>query len=422
MTHALEALQEAHLALASEGTCWLEMRPRDPELSVYDGDHDFLVPPSHLTEAVTTLLEHFRDRSVTVELEQRAPFKRKLIAEEPVGSGKRLTIELWTAVEITHPGGGTSHLDANEIFCAITNTNYAQRPAIPALIYLTHLEHKRKELDHQEVIYRLGHFHHQAAGCTATTDLLKRIAEGTIDRGTAASEALVLLRRYGVAPVPSWRHNIARRGRRLQERWLRRRRRTVPVVGPDGSGKSSLIQMVCTRTDSDRGWVHLVYKHLYRRGFDYKLLKRAMGEKRGVPKNRIDERLLPYVLIKTRLGWPLLQWRLTLGRKRGLMDRFFWDYCLPGLRYPTGEEHQTEAWSRHWGVLAPTPGAVVVAGCPDATLRHRKAELSTDSVHRLYRYYYQQILYRRVPRTLLVSTDQPVETAAARLDRFLGQR
>lgn len=185
-------------------------------------------------------------------------------------------------------------------------------------------------------------------------------------------------------------------------------RATVAVVGPDGSGKTTLID-AAQASAIGRRYRFKRFKRYFRR-----LLFHV---RRGTDRNDLEERLLWLIL-------PLAWCTFTLSRvwpgvRPMVLDRYFYDYFVRNVRDPQRPLQRIAAY-RWCTALSPRPERLVVAACPGEIVHARKAEMLPGHVDALYRMYLDQIVQARVPRTLFCHTGLDPALSCRQMVDFLA--
>jgi hypothetical protein len=411
------------------------LRPREisPEIA-FDGDYDFLFDPDRFADIVAGAVVQCRRHGVSLTIEQHAPYKRRIcfICDDPE---RRIQIELWPHAELTVSNGRSRLLAVipwqnARPFLVESGPHLALEPAAAAAIYLTHLHHKQKSLSSPEVQRRLAYYEDSlsrsggevAAGLLGT---IRALRSGSADLEKANVQASAALARMGVRVRILRMAPLLQRVRRHLTQAVAGRNgmalSPVPVLGPDGSGKTAIISAL-----SDRAGVGtLRFKNVFRTSLLYKglrLVRRRSADRPRSARNLVDERMAQAMLIIALLRWaPLIVSRLVRrclrGRSEIVVDRYFWDY-LARIRSTDARPSRISGY-RLFSELIPTPHRVVVLCCGLETLYSRKQELSASAVDYIYDLYCDQIVRNRVKHALMLSTEGSFERSYDQVAWFL---
>jgi hypothetical protein len=412
------------------------LRPRDVGIhAAFEGDYDLLFDPDRFSEILAAAVMQCRRHGVSLTIEQYAQYKKRLcfICDD---AERRIQMELWPHAEMTISNGPFRSLGAIAWESArpflIKNGRYLTlEPTVAAAIYITHLHHKQKSLNSPEVQRRLAYYEDTLAARGDRLDgdpldLIRAVRSRSADLKTANARAHSALVRMGVEV----------RILRLSPLLDRARRRLgsignadgaafspVPIVGPDGSGKTTLVNTLAER----HGFGALRFKNIFRFSYLYRgffLLKERYAHTSHKAKNLIDENMLQPILAVAILRWWPVIITLSIGRYlRGpgkptiVVDRYFWDY-LVRVRHADAPPSRVSGYNV-MSKLVPEPSKAVVLCCKVTTLNSRKNELRPEAVDFLYDFYCEQIARNRVKRVLALSTDGPIERSYRQAAWFL---
>jgi len=387
---------------------WVLLRPRPMDGdAVYEGDFDFLIDGARYGEILAAVFDACRRGGVSCIVRQRSPFKRQI---ELLDDRGRTTLELWSQAEFRasrrHGPLSRAALDYRELEAA----GPAARGSLLAAVFALHLHHKRKDLDAPLTRARLAEFAARPGLEPGLKAVLQGLHDGTANLDQAHAAALACVRAHGAAMVPPWRV-AARRlaaAARAALRW--RARRTTAVVGPDGSGKTALIDAIRQGPDGGR-YRFQRFKRFFRRPLVHIF--------RGEPRNVRDEKMLWLVLPVAWLYFQSSRWLSGWG-KSYVLDRYFYDYLVADVRSETRPLRRIRGY-RWCSALVPRPDRLVVATCPPEEILRRKREMSEASIDALYAVYLDQVARAGIPETLCCHTGVPLETSRRRVAEFLGE-
>ncbi len=164
---------------------------------------------------------------------------------------------------------------------------------------------------------------------------------------------------------------------RIHAQWLRRIR-IIPVVGPDGVGKTSLIDALKSRSRSKIRYYR--FKNLFRHNLWYQLLRRLKrSDAKQLEKNQFDDRYGAQIVSIAAWRYPLLLLSTLLRRGFLFSDRFFHDFILEETRFMQSEARLRPEWK---ALLEKSPRTYwfVHLDAPTALIRSRKEELTAQAI------------------------------------------
>jgi hypothetical protein len=388
---------------------WVMLRPRaiDPR-DAFDGDFDFMVDGRRFDEVLRIVFSVCQAAGVSFVLRQLSAFKRQIeLLDE---RARCVTIELWTHAEFrTRDRRG--HLTRAAVgYEAYSRLGPEDRGALLAALFLLHLHHKDKDLDTPLVRERIRHFLRAAHGEPALCQALDGLQAGTRAPGQARQAALDFLRRRGIAIESPWGILLKRMGWAVAGAIHWPSWRTTAVVGPDGSGKSALIDDI-KQGPLGKAFRFQRFKRFFRRPLFY-LVQRE-------PRNVRDEKMLWLILPTAWVYFSLS--RLFTGWRRPLvLDRYFYDYFVRNVRSETLPFHRIAAYGL-CSALTPRPERLIVASCPAEVIHHRKQEMTQPAILAMYDMYLDQVRRGRLPLTLFCYTGASPELSRRHVAAFLGR-
>jgi hypothetical protein len=386
---------------------WVLLRPRafDDE-TVFEGDFDLLIDEPRFGEILDAVFQACQQAGISFIVRQTSAFKRQI--ELLDGDSRAVTLELWRHAEFRiRPGHGLLSRAALD-YRAFQSVPAEQRPSLRAALFLLHLHHKQKRLDDALTRWRLRHFQDSPPPAPVLRDVLAQLESGQIDLEQARGRVLEWLRSLPV-PVKSPARVACERAAWKVRRALRLPApRTTPLVGPDGSGKSALMDAIGASVLGRR----LRFQR-FKRFFRRLLFHLIQSE----PRNVRDEKVLWLILPVAWACFVTSRW-LTGWARPILVDRYFYDYFVREVRNPTQPLRRIAAYD-FCSVLAPLPRHLIVASCPPAVIRQRKTEMTVTSMERLYQVYLDQVARFGVPETLFCHTGIDLATSCRQVVAFL---
>ncbi|WP_157793146.1 hypothetical protein [Bordetella genomosp. 8] len=387
---------------------WVMLRPRDFDgEDIFEGDFDFLIDEARFDEILARVFAICQEAGVSFILRQSSPFKRQI--ELLHDDQHRVTLEFWPHAEL-RTRGDVGRLSRGGVdYATYERLDARNREALLAALFLLHLHHKRKKLDVPLVRDRLAYFADRVADIPGLSGAMRGLLAGTVGLDAAHHTATAYLLEHNiptVSPIAIAFKRLAWRIRRLAHwpSW-----RTIAVVGPDGSGKGTLIDAV-QASPLGRRFRFKRFKRLFRKPLFY------WGRE---PRNVREEKRLWLVLPVAWIAFSLAQ--LFGGWRRPLvLDRYFYDYFVRNVRLTATQPFRRIAAYGACSALAPPPRHLIVATCPPDVIHQRKQEMSREAIESLYAMYLDQVRRGRLPATLFCHTGVSMEESSRHALLFLG--
>ncbi len=184
---------------------------------------------------------------------------------------------------------------------------------------------------------------------------------------------------------------------------------TLAVVGPDGSGKTTLIDAARTSAVG-RGYSFKRFKRYFRRV----LLHLRRQQDRNDLEENMPALILPLAWLTFSVSRLLFGWFKPI-----VLDRYFYDYLVRNVRHPQ-LALRTIACYPFVSRLLPKPGALVIAACPATIVHQRKAEMAPANVQALYQVYCDQVLKSGIRKTLFCHTGIDPQVSRQQFIDFLA--
>ena len=286
-------------------------------------------------------------------------------------------------------------------------------PAMEFVYYLL------KKIDKQEIAERHGDhlsaaWRADARGARAglarfwseaDAALIARAAED--NDWSAVRAALPRLRRSLRARLPRSAADRWRELRRLIARATRPAGLVVAVLGPDGAGKSSVIERLAAALAPAFRRTHRL--HLRPRigagGGGAAVTDPHAKPPRGALASVAK---LAYFLLDYWVGYTVRLWPLKVRWTLVLFDRYYHDILADPLRYRYGAPLRLAALA---GRLVPKPDLTLVLDAPAETLQARKREVPAEETARQREAY--RDLAARLDNAVVIDADRPPERVAA---------
>jgi len=409
----LQALNTKNIPFAS-----LRYKPLD-EAVAFEGDYDFLTPADTIETILQTLFDLAAAASVNFVIDRVKAGKTKLFLYHPLES-RSIAVEIWSHLEVrdTHTLGYIFYEDIATYIKPAAEGYYRLETDVELLYYLSHLKTKNKRLDDPLIRMRLAHYrsHPNLADAELKThlDALTASPKTLAEHATWANARLV---DKGV--LFTYKHRDKKRlerltrlrisRQRIHAQWLRRVR-IIPVVGPDGVGKTSLIDALKSRTRSKMRYYR--FKNLFRHNLWYQILRRLKrDDAKNLEKNQFDDRYGAQIVTIASWRYPLLVLMTLLRRGFLFSDRFFHDFILEDTRFVDREAHLRSNWK---ALLTKTPRSYwfVHLDAPSALIRSRKEELSIQAIDCYRRDIFRLYLEKPAMIYSYINTENTIEHCA----------
>ena len=388
---------------------WLMLRPRSLDGDeIFQGDFDLLIDGSRFDDILRTVFLVCQQTGVSFVLRQVAPFKRQIeLLDE---QGRRVALELWAQAEF-QTRSQSGHLSRTGVdYATCAGLDGSRRDALLAALFLLHLHHKGKNLQVPLTRERIDYFAARVVNEPGLAAALKGLQAGTLTLDDVHRMAWEFLREQKTPVIAPWRLALRRLGWHVRGALHWPSWRTTAVVGPDGSGKSALIDGIMNGP-SGKSFRFQRFKRFFRRPLFYWF--------KHEPRNVRDEKLLWLVLP---VAWTYFSVsRLFTGWRRPLiLDRYFYDYFVRNVRVGSTEPFRRIAGYGLCTALVPRPRGLIVATCSVAVIHARKHEMDEAAIHAIYDMYRDQVVRGGLPMTLFCHTGISLEQSARHVLAFLG--
>jgi len=300
----------------------ISLRPREISESVsYTGDYDLFIAPEYMNLLLKIVFDLAVETQSSFTINRYKHGKAVLILHSRLDN-KSIFVELWNMLSVKDPYNKTlryilpeqlqRHIVSNE------NNGCSFSLDVEALYYASHLYTNGKKLTTELVKYRVEYYKemlekHSSQYAVWYAELLS----GQSNIQTVAHKANMALVELGILAA---RNNIKARFQEISIKsavtWNRIRRQCLqrlnmaPVVGPDGVGKTTLIESVIKQSSYPISYFR--FKKLFRTSPLYRVmfpwLRRSLtNELHGeidVGKSEVDDKYGSFVIINALLFYP----------------------------------------------------------------------------------------------------------------------
>ena len=415
-TNALEACRQllGHLNKLNFPFAELRPKPLTPEVC-FSGDYDFLYDGKKKPELIREIVLFLKYKGASFVI-LRKNHQKLQVQVFDYASGQKIILEFWSAAVISPSLGAFNYSSALswhdlEKFISSTNDDYRINPNIRALVYITHLKARNKDLKKPENIARLKYFREhclpEGPGYEPLNEILLKLVEGRENLRDGNKKALDLLNKAGsYRPVKAFFYTIGTKIRSTFSGTLSPRLMTV--VGPDGAGKTTILKKAITR--NDRSLIYYKFKDLYRKHNGLEKLIRRYYPDRSLKRNQIDERVAGIHFLWASIVFFFL--RIFYFRKFIVLDRYFYDLLLTGIRDENQKGHEVW-WHKIGCFLAPRPRCLFILDVSYEIAKKRKDEISEENWDLIFNNYLKCYFLKPSKYLALCNTETTVEKSAS---------
>lgn len=408
----LDTLAQKKIVMAS-----LRYKPLEERVA-FSGDYDFITSEENIDAILETLFSQATEARFNFVI-NRVKYGKIVISLFGTSDARPIVLEIWTYLEVRFEKT-LSYLfweDVEPHIICREEMGYTLSLEFEALYYISHLKTKKKDLTLPLIRERLDYYSEVLKeGYPEYRQWYKALAEDSSllgEIGTRANNALVEKKILFTARERE-KAGMAKRLRlrismhRIYSQWLRWMKIT-PVVGPDGVGKTSLIEALKKRSRSKIKYYR--FKNLYRHNLLYQLSFPFLNRKleTAVAKNQFDDIYGAWLVTIASLRFPLLALITLLGRRFFFSDRFFHDLILQDTRFPEKKARLRGNWK---ALLKKTPRTFwfLHLDAPTEVVLSRKQELNGDAIDCYRREVFRMYLEKPSRIYSYINTANSIET------------
>lgn len=408
----LDTLAQKKIVMAS-----LRYKPLEERVA-FSGDYDFITSEENV-DAILEVLFALATASRFNFVINRVKYGKIVVSLFGTSDARPIILEIWTYLEVRFEKtlGYLFWEDIEPHIIYREGMGYTLSLEFEALYYISHLKTKNKDLTLPLIRERLDYYSEVLKdGYSEYRQWYQALAADSSLRneiGTKANSALV---EKGILYTARDREKagMAKRLRlrislhRIYSQWLRRMKIT-PVVGPDGVGKTSIIEALKKRSRSKIKYYR--FKNLFRHNLLYQLSFPFLNRKleKAVAKNQFDDIYGAWLVTIASLRFPLLALIALLGKRFFFSDRFFHDLILKDTRFPEKKAVLRGNWK---ALLKKTPRTFwfLHLDAPTEVVLSRKQELNGDAVDCYRSEVFRMYLEKPSRIYSYINTANPIET------------
>jgi len=392
----IERLAEKNIAMPS-----LRYKPYTKEVA-FSGDYDFITSPKSIDSILQTLFELASSYCINFVID-RIKYGKIMIYIYNKYDDNSIILEIWTYLDVKCPKslGYILWEDIEKEIVSDTKKGYALSLEFEALYYIAHLQSKKKDLRVALIQMRL---HHYLDALKAKKSDLVKFYEILLKDATSLDEIAAkvngILIEKGLLYTNANREKAAKvleiRLKRAQARiyaQLLRKIKVIPVVGPDGVGKTSIIEGIKKNAHSKINYYR--FKGLFRHSLLYKLSSLYLRKKlpQSMPKNQYDDIYGAWLIRIASLRYPLVVLSAWLSGRFYFSDRFFHDYIIQDTRFLEKEAKLRKNWKELLKFI-PNSFWFIHLDAPTEVILSRKEELNAIAIEHYREYIFQMYLQK----------------------------
>ncbi len=415
----LKRVQEVNLPL-------ILLRPREiSETISYTGDYDFFIPPEFNDSLLSVMfnISVATNSSFTITRTKHGKVDITLYSRS---DNQSISLEIWNILSVKDPFKKklryilpeklTSHIIEKEAGAFSLSLD------VEALFYLSHLYTGGKKLTTPLVCERIDYYANALKDANSEYSILfYDLQEKKTDIKTVAHRANMELVSKKILPLKNDKNEMFTEMKlKAASTWNRTKRkllsriRLVPVMGPDGVGKTSLIED--TIKHSSKKIVFFRFKKTFRTSPLYRLffpilknkLRKEMGIKTHIKKTEVDYRYGNFVIFNAFLFYPFRLIRNIFSRQFVFVDRYFYEYLLKNIKIKSRKPTLRSDW-KFWLAFTSRAYMVIHLDAPTETILQRKAELDEESIEAYREYLFKIYLKKPFMVYNYINTDLPLE-------------
>lgn len=390
----------------------------------YTGDYDFLTSSEQLNAVLETIFSFATEYCFSFSID-RSKYGKTVVNIYNTNDEKSILLEIWTYLDlVAHDSLKYIFFDDLEKYI-VEDEQKASVLAIEieALYYLLHLQSKNKSLETPLVIQRIQYYKNLTENNQFLHQLYHALDTKSKTIQEVAHEAIRYLKENKVLFT---KREIEKFKQEQNIRILRAKRRIyvkllkllhiVPVVGPDGVGKSSIITKLKKSLPRIKEYR---FKSLFRHTILYSIsrvfLKRKLETKAA--KNQYDDIFGGWIVKIAFLRYPLLILKSLFSQKYLFIDRYFHDFIIQNLRLKDKEVSLRTDWKR---LLQYTPNSFgfIHLDAPTEVILSRKDELSKDAIEQYRKLIFQLSLEKSPILYIYINTSNDITNCEQVLLQF----
>jgi len=402
------------------------LRPREiSETISYTGDYDFFISP----EFNDSLLSIMFDTAVTTHSSftvSRVKHGKVDITLYSRIDNKSIALEIWNILSVKDPMKKTlRYIHPEKLNAQIIKKDdgiFSLPLDVESLYYLSHLYTGGKKLTTPLVHERIEYYSSMLKDANSEYQVLfEDLRNEKSEMKSVAHLANMALVEKELLPLKG---DIGATLKELSlktastynrtKRKLLAQIRLIPVVGPDGVGKTSLIEGVMI--DSQKKMGSFRFKKTFRVSPIYKLflpilkykLDKEVNNSIDIGKSEIDDRYGNFVIFNAVLLFPLRVIKNLFSKKFVFVDRYFYEFLFENVRLKLGKPRLRSDW-KFLLAFIPRTYMMVHLDAPTKLVLQRKEELDEEGIDAYRKYLFKTQLNKPFTVYCYINTDLPLK-------------
>lgn len=354
----------------------------------FSGDYDFIISEIDLQKFLKLIFQTCTQEAINFTI-VKAKFGKTQIHFYDTSSDRYITFELWNHLEVKDPANNTQRYvlweDIESYVKETLHDGYRLEKEVEALYYISHLATKNKNVNTPEIKERIQYYHYFTED-NEIISLYDQLVKDPSELRKIAIVANTMLVTNGILfPAKNQIKSNEIKKLRLKIAIYRfwnhfyRRFKVIPLVGPDGVGKTTLIESV--KSKNPKKIKYYRFKRLFRRSIIYTILHKfwEVTSCNEYAKNQIDDVYAYWIFWIAKLRFPFFLFYNLFNRKFILTDRYFHDFLFEGIRFP----ETVTILRKHWHDLLssiPKTYSFIQLDAAERVILSRKQEMLKEDI------------------------------------------
>ena len=374
-----------------ENISLVQLREKNIDIeNIFSGNYDYYIPPAQLNQCLEIMFNLLSQKCINFSINKMKFGKTKVIIYAKNNINQYIHLELWNHLEVKDSLGQASKYIFEDTLNTIIYKDknaYKLSLKVEALYYLSYLHTKSKNLDSPEVIYQVEYYKAKSRDLKEVHDLyLELLSTHNISKTSHKANMILIdlniLEKESLIDSKVLSVTLKKVLVKTNSKILKCIK-IVPVVGPDGVGKTSLIEDMILNIGQKVQYYR--FKRLFRKSFIYHILYRYLTKKssKKVDKNSYDDEHGVFIIFISLMRYPMLMLNILFSLKIIFSDRYFHDYILKNTRAEDERIVLRKKWkfllkmipNLYWFIQLDAPSDIILA---------RKQEMSKNDIE-MYR-------------------------------------